>query len=135
MAANGAVVAGTVENSILFPGVVVERGAVVRNAILMNDVRVQAGATVDHAILDKRVDVGGDARIGAGFGEAPHNRVIPDLLRSGLTVLGKDVALGRGAEVGRNAVLGGRLHLAEGEILADGDYRISPAPPRSPVAR
>ena len=57
IAADGCSVDGIVENSILFRGVTVERGAVVRNSILMQGSKVRAGATIDHVILDKNVTV------------------------------------------------------------------------------
>ena len=41
------------ENSILFPGVVVEAGAVVRNCVLFKETAVRGGAAVSHLIADK----------------------------------------------------------------------------------
>ena len=55
--ADGCRIDGTVENSILFRGVTVERGATVRNSILMQGVKIAAGAKLDHVILDKNVTV------------------------------------------------------------------------------
>ena len=55
--ADGCLVDGIVEDSILFRGVTVERGAVVKNSILMQGVTVRAGASLDHVILDKNVTV------------------------------------------------------------------------------
>lgn len=60
----GSDVAGTVERSVLSPGVVVEAGAVVRDSVLLSDVVVRAGAVVERAVLDDGVDVGADARVG-----------------------------------------------------------------------
>ncbi|MCD1261211.1 glucose-1-phosphate adenylyltransferase subunit GlgD [Paenibacillus athensensis] len=48
---------GVVENSIIFPGVSMEKGAVVRNSIVMNDCEIAASATLDRVILDKLVQV------------------------------------------------------------------------------
>jgi hypothetical protein len=48
---------GTVEHSVLSPGVVVERGAIVRDSVIMHRCRIAEVAVVDRAILDK--DVGG----------------------------------------------------------------------------
>jgi glucose-1-phosphate adenylyltransferase len=50
----GCVIRGTVENSILFRGVVVGEGAVVRNSILMQSCVVEPGACVENAILDRK---------------------------------------------------------------------------------
>lgn len=55
--ADGCNIEGQVENSILFRGVTVGKGAVVRNSILMQGVTVQDGAQLDHVILDKGVTI------------------------------------------------------------------------------
>ena len=52
--ANGCIIEGTVQNSILFRGVHVARGAVVKNSIVMQDAQIQEGAEIDHCILDKQ---------------------------------------------------------------------------------
>lgn len=59
LVADGCVIEGAVERSILFRGVRVERGAQVTNSILMQGTVVQAGARVDHVIADKGVLIGG----------------------------------------------------------------------------
>ena len=58
VAADGCVIDGTVENSILFRGVTVGRGAVVRNSIIMQGSIVEAGSQLDYVIADKNVRVG-----------------------------------------------------------------------------
>ena len=55
MAADGCVIEGEVENSILFRGVTVEKGAKVKNCILMQDTVVKAGAELEYIIADKNV--------------------------------------------------------------------------------
>ena len=55
--ADGCIIDGTVENSILFRGVKVEQGARVSNCILMQGTTVKAGATLTCAITDKNVTV------------------------------------------------------------------------------
>ena len=57
MVADGCVIEGKVENSILFRGVKVKKGAVVKNCILMQDTVVGAGATLEYTITDKNVVV------------------------------------------------------------------------------
>jgi len=46
-------IAGTVTNSILGRGCVVEKGAVVNNAIIMQGCTIKSGATVEYAIVDR----------------------------------------------------------------------------------
>ena len=57
MAADGCIIEGEVENSILFRGVRVEKGAKVQNCILMQGTVIQQGATLKYAITDKNVQV------------------------------------------------------------------------------
>lgn len=57
MVADGCVIEGTVENSILFRGVKVEKGAVVRNCILMQDTIVASGVELEYVITDKEVTI------------------------------------------------------------------------------
>ena len=55
MVADGCVIEGQVENSVLFRGVKIEKGAIVRNCILMQDTVIEEGAIVDYTITDKQV--------------------------------------------------------------------------------
>ena len=48
----GCLVYGTVENSILSGGVVVEKGAIVKDSVIMNDVTVKSDARVYSSIID-----------------------------------------------------------------------------------
>ena len=103
--ANGCVIEGRVERSVLFPGVTVSRDAVVRDSIVMHDTVVSRGAVLDRAILDKDVRVGEGAVVGTGDGSIP-NRACPEHLSSGLVVIGKGARLPAGLVVGRNARVG-----------------------------
>lgn len=58
--ADGCVVEGTVENSVLFRGVRVGRGAYVKNSIIMDDTEIGDNAAAEDVICDK------DVRITAG---------------------------------------------------------------------
>ena len=55
MVADGCVIEGDIEDSILFRGVVVEKGAKVKNCVLMQDTIVKAGADIEYVISDKDV--------------------------------------------------------------------------------
>ena len=55
---DGCEIEGTVENSILFRGVKVEKGAVIRNSIVMQDNIICAHAELDCVITNKNVVVG-----------------------------------------------------------------------------
>ncbi len=53
--ADGCVIDGTVENSVLFRSVKVGKGAVIRNSIIMEDGIIMEGAELNYAITDKDV--------------------------------------------------------------------------------
>ena len=57
LVAEGCRIEGVVENSILFPGVVVEKGAVVRNCVLFKETAVRENARISHVITDKDVEI------------------------------------------------------------------------------
>ena len=57
MIADGCIIEGTVENSVLFRGVHVEKGAVVRNCVLLQDTVVEVNANVEYVVTDKDVQI------------------------------------------------------------------------------
>ena len=98
---NGCIIQGTVVNSVLSPGVVVEAGAEVRDSIIMTDTVIEAGARVDRCILDKQVVVGRDAVIGYGDDNIP-NRDEPGNIQGGITIVGKSARIPSSVRIGRN---------------------------------
>ena len=79
MLADGCVIEGTIENSIVFRGVSVKKGAVVKNSILMQGVSVGENCHLDHVILDKGVIVR-DGRVLTGYDG------FPIILKKGTTI-------------------------------------------------
>lgn len=57
IAANGCIVEGDVENSILFRGVTIKRGAHVRNSIIMQKTTIGRNAQVENVITDKNARI------------------------------------------------------------------------------
>jgi glucose-1-phosphate adenylyltransferase len=96
MLSPGCEVSGEVSDSVLGPGVVVEKGAVVRDSVLMEDCVVRAGAEVHTAVVDERCEVLAGARLGA----RPTARLARD----------EDIVLvGRDTRVGGDVAAGSRL--------------------------
>ena len=63
LVADGCMLEGEVEDSVLFRQVTVEEGAEVENCIIMNDCVIGKGAEVKYAILDKEVTVTPGAKL------------------------------------------------------------------------
>ena len=118
----GAQIDGTVERSVISPGVVVEEGAIVRDSIICHDAVIRSGAVVDRAILDKDVQVGAGATVGAGD-ESVVNRARPDIVNCGISIVGKRAVVPAGMTVGRNVIIGPGVEgeLAERSVVESGE--------------
>lgn len=57
MSADGCLIEGEVENSILFRGVKIGKGAKVKNCVLMQDTVVEEGTNIEYIITDKNVTI------------------------------------------------------------------------------
>jgi glucose-1-phosphate adenylyltransferase len=123
---HGCQIWGTVERSVLSPGVRVDPGAVVRDSIVMFDTVIRAGAVVDRAIIDKEVSIGPNAIVGMGNDYDTPNRQEPGRLNTGITVIGKRAVIPAGVRLGRNvkvlegarpADFGGRRTVASGGTI------------------
>lgn len=105
MISAGCVIKGTVRNSILAPGVIVEEGAVVQDSILFKDVFVDRNARVDLVVSDKNVRIGQDAVIGFGEHHDIANRLYPKHLYTGISLLGQGSDIPPGKRIGRNCIV------------------------------
>ena len=95
----GCEIYGTVINSVLSPGVVVGRNAVVRDSVIFDDVTIGEGAEINYTVMDSNTTVGENAVIGKHIDESagitlvggwlniPAGAVIPDDIRFGKTEL------------------------------------------------
>ena len=112
MVSHGCVVDGTVEHSVLSPGVRIEAGAVVRDSIVMFDTVIQAGAKLDRAIVDKDCVIGRNATVGHGDDLTP-NRDEPERLFAGMTLVGKAASVPARTKIGRNCRIDPRVVAAD----------------------
>jgi glucose-1-phosphate adenylyltransferase len=130
---HGCMIAGTVVNSVLSPGVRVDVGAVVRDSIVMFDCVIRSGAVVDRAILDKEVVVGPGAYIGDGPIDDRPNAKEPGRLNTGITVVGKRAVIPRGVRIGRNVKVAAAVRSSDfpGRHVRSGDS----VEPRTPARR
>jgi glucose-1-phosphate adenylyltransferase len=108
----GCIISGMVENSIISPGVIIEEGASVRNSIVMHDSVIGENSHVERCIIDKQVNLGRGSDIGRGDHEI-HNRLFPEHLNTGLTLIGKGAVIPKGITVGTNCIIYSRVCLED----------------------
>ena len=107
---NGSIIAGNVTRSVISPGVDIAPGAVVENSVILNNTKIKSGAIIRNAIIDKNCIIGENAIIGDG--ENIPNKDRPDLLKSGITVLGKGVKVPSSMKIGKNVRISGGKDLS-----------------------
>ncbi|MEX2239031.1 MAG: glucose-1-phosphate adenylyltransferase [Dehalococcoidia bacterium] len=98
---SGAIVNGTVRNSIISPGVFIAEGAQVIDSILFDDVVVQEGSLVHRCIVDKRARLSRWSIVGFGD-DTTANKDEPKNLKRGITLVGKGACIAERVRVGRN---------------------------------
>ena len=99
MISEGCFVEGEVDFSILFAGVVVEKGAIVHDSIVMPGSVIKAGAVVEYSIVAENVVVGENAKIGC----CPEN--VEDKDNWGVTVIAKGIQIGKNVTVPAKAMI------------------------------
>ncbi len=97
---------GKVENSIIFPGVDIEEGAVVIDSIILPFVKIGPGARIINSIIDESTDpessrfqAGPNCRIGNDEKHRKNND-FPDTLNSSITLIGKNNYIKENAFIG-----------------------------------
>ena len=108
---NGSIIAGEVTRSVISPGVIVHPTAKVSNSVILNNTVIEEGAVIENCIIDKDCIIGKNAVLGT-FDNIP-NKERPDLLSSGITVLGKGVKVSPNSKIGKNVRIFSRVDLAK----------------------
>ena len=91
----GCEIYGTVINSVLSPGVVVEEGAVVYDSVIFDDVAVRSGAEVHYTVMDAGTEIGADCKVGK-----------PMELSEGITLVGGELNVPAGTVIADNVRFG-----------------------------
>jgi glucose-1-phosphate adenylyltransferase len=68
MVSEGSMVLGEVENSIIFPGVRIGKGAKVTNSVIMPSTVIKDGAVVDYAIVAQNCEIAEGAKVTGELG-------------------------------------------------------------------
>lgn len=94
----GCEIYGTVINSVLSAGVVVERGAVVRDSVILGNVTLKADSTVDYSVIDADTVVGKGATVGKEM-----------VFSKGITLVGGGLNIPDGATVPDGVICGSEM--------------------------
>lgn len=101
----GSEICGDVENSVIGPGVVIRKGAVVKDSIIMNDCVIGEGAFVEKAIIAENVTVGAGAKLGVG--EYAPSKYDPKVYQFDLVTVGEHSVIPDHVEIGKNTAISG----------------------------
>jgi glucose-1-phosphate adenylyltransferase len=132
---HGCTIYGTVQRSVLSPGVTVGDGALVRDSILMTDTVIEPDAVIERSIIDKEVVVGRGAVV--GYGDANVANRLEARLNAGITIVGKRAQIPAGIHIGRNCIIDAGVDLDDFEgatVVPSGESIMARVPP-SPVPR
>lgn len=102
----GCNIEGEVRNSILGPGVSVNRNSVIEDSIVMHDACIGRGSIVRYSIIDKDVVLGDKVKIGGA-----REQCKTDMPFGGITIIGKRNKLPNGYTVGKGCMIGPKYPL------------------------
>lgn len=101
--AEGCMIYGTVRNSVLFPGVIVNAGSVIQDSILMPDVLTGSNTEIYCSIIGETSVIGNEVKIGVG--EFAANTFNPKVYDTKITVIGSNTVIPNHTVIGQNVVI------------------------------
>lgn len=121
---DGAEIYGEIYNSVIGPGVTVEKGAVIHDSIIMRGSVIGEGTKVEKSIIAENVKIGKKAVIGAG--EEVPNKLKPNVYAFGLATIGENSLIPDGVTIGKNTAVSGKTVPEDypGGVLASGETLI-----------
>ena len=118
----GVEVYGTVVNSVIGAGVVIEEGAEVRDSIIMQGTHIGRNTKIQKSIIAEYVEIGDNCLIGEGeYAESKYDKKV---YNSDIVTIGEKSIIPRGVTVGKNTAIMGKTVIEDYEnaVLASGDY-------------
>ncbi|MDI6783835.1 MAG: glucose-1-phosphate adenylyltransferase subunit GlgD, partial [bacterium] len=101
LVANGCVISGYVENSILFPGVMIEPDVIVKDSIIMTDSLIAKDSVIERTIIDKLVQINENCHLGYGeIGNSPN---------AGIVIIGKTAQIPKSTKIGRGCTIDAKV--------------------------
>ncbi len=107
LVSSGCKVAGTIVDSVLGRGVIVEEGARVSNSVVLHDAVIERGATVETAIVDTGARIGSGANVGALSEAEPEEGEGTGISPEHITLIGMNASVAMDERVERGSRVGG----------------------------
>lgn len=106
---SGCIIDGTVENSIISTGVIVEKGTRITNSIIFHNSIIKKNSLLVKVIIDKNVLIGTGVKIGVG--ENKPNKILGKNLSTGISVIGKNAIIPDKMVIGKNCIISSGFNL------------------------
>lgn len=118
----GCIIKGTVINSVLSPGVIVEKDALIVDSIVMHHTIIDKNCILKKVICDKKVKFNKGAIVGNPDTKTI-NKKYPNHLNTGITLVGKWAQIPENAKVGGNCIIYPKVKEKDWQslILKDGE--------------
>ena len=101
--AEGCMVYGKVRNSVIFPGVIINEGAVIEDSIIMSDALIGSNSEIYCSIIGESSVIGNNVKCGVGeFSISSYN---PKVYDSNITVIGSNTVIPNNTVLGKNVVI------------------------------
>lgn len=118
----GVEIYGSVVNSVIGAGVVIEEGAEVRDSIIMQGTHIGRNTKIQKSIIAEHVEVGDNCNIGVG--EYTESKYDKKVYNADIVTIGEKSIIPRGVTIGKNTAIMGetRIEDYENAVLESGDY-------------
>ncbi len=101
--AEGCMVYGTVRNSVIFPGVIINAGTVIEDSIVMSDALIGSNTEIYCSIIGESSVIGNNVK--CGVGEFAENTYNPKVYDTKITVIGSNTVIPNNTVLGKNVVI------------------------------
>lgn len=118
----GVEIYGSVVNSVIGAGVVIEEGAEVRDSIIMQGTHIGRNTKIQKSIIAEHVEIGDNCNIGVG--EYTESKYDKKVYNADIVTIGEKSIIPRGVTIGKNTAIMGetRIEDYENAVLESGDY-------------
>jgi len=115
---DGCFIKGTVEHSVIFNSVIIEKGAVVRDSVIMPGVVIKENAYVNKAIISYDTVIGENAKIGySAIGNSPY--INTKICSDNITVIGEGLTIKKNAVIPSNSMVEHRTDIPDKDNVVE----------------